>query len=138
MTNTTIKNDSKIYQHQWLWQKSSHTIEIEKMGTGKPMLLLPALSTVSSRHEMKEIAELLADKYEVNYLDWLGFGDSQRPAVDYQPSLYQALLNDLVKDNFSEPVTLVAAGHSAGYALKLAKNYPDLVAKIILIAPTWK
>ncbi len=32
----------------------------------------------------------------------------------------------------------MVAGHSAGYALKLAKNYPDLVAKIILIAPTWK
>ena len=138
MTNTSIKSDNKIYQYQWLWQKSSYTIEIEQMGKGKPMLLLPAFSTVSSRQEMKGIAELLADKYEVNYLDWLGFGESQRPSLDYQPSLYQALLTDFVKDNFSEAVILVVAGHSAGYALKLAKNYPDLVAKIILIAPTWK
>ena len=138
MTNTTIQSNSKIYQYQWLWQKTSHTIEIEKMGKGKPMLLMPAFSTVSSRQEMKGIAELLADKYEVHCLDWLGFGDSQRPSVDYQPSLYQALLNDLVKDNFSQAVILVAAGHSAGYALELAKKYPDLVAKIILIAPTWK
>ena len=138
MTNTTIKSDSKIYKYQWLWQESSYSIQVEKMGKGKPMLLLPAFSTVSSRKEMKGIAELLANKYEVNCLDWLGFGDSQRPLVDYQPSLYQALLNDFVKDNFSEAVILVVAGHSAGYALKLAKNHPDLVTKIILIAPTWK
>ena len=138
MTNTSIKSDSKIYQYQWLWQESSYTIEIEKMGKGKPMLLLPAFSTVSSRQEMRGIAELLADEYEVNCLDWLGFGDSQRPPLDYQPRIYQALLTDFVKNNFSEPVILVTAGHSAGYALKLAKNYPHLLAKIILIAPTWK
>ncbi len=41
---------------------------------------------------MRGIAELLADEYEVNCLDWLGFGDSQRPPLDYQPSIYQALL----------------------------------------------
>ena len=138
MTNTSIKSESKISQYQWTWQQSSYSIEIEKMGQGKPMLLLPAFSTVSSRQEMKGIAELLADKYEVNCFDWLGFGKSQRPCVDYQPSLYQALLTDLVKDNFSEAVILVASGHSAGYALKLAKDNPDLVAKVILIAPTWK
>ncbi len=87
---------------------------------------------------MRGIAELLADEYEVNCLDWLGFGDSQRPPLDYQPSIYQALLTDFVKDNFSEAVILVTAGHSAGYALKLAQNYPHLLAKIILIASTWK
>ncbi len=87
MTNTSIKNESKIYQYQWLWQESSYTIEIEKMGKGKPMLLLPAFSTVSSRQEMRGIAELLADEYEVNCLDWLGFGDSQRPPLDYQPRI---------------------------------------------------
>jgi len=138
MTSTSIKSDSKIYQYQWLWQESCYTIEIEKMGKGKPMLLLPAFSTVSSRQEMRGIGKLLADKYEVNCLDWLGFGDSQRPPLDYQPSIYQTLLTDLVKDNFSEAVILVATGHSAGYALKLGQNYPHLVAKIILIAPTWK
>jgi pimeloyl-ACP methyl ester carboxylesterase len=87
---------------------------------------------------MKTIAESLASQYQVTVIDWLGFGESERPKIDYQPRIYQQLLTDFVNHYFSEPIIIVTAGHSAGYALKLAKNNPNLVTKIILIAPTWK
>jgi hypothetical protein len=39
---------------------------------GNPVLILPAFSTVSSRTEMKAIAQVLANHYQVTVLDWLG------------------------------------------------------------------
>jgi pimeloyl-ACP methyl ester carboxylesterase len=68
----------------------------------------------------------------------LGFGESECPRVDYNPALFQNLLSNLVKSVFNRPIILVAAGHAAGYALKLVQDYPNIISKLILIAPTWQ
>lgn len=136
MISITTNTDKKTDKFIWNYEKKSFKISFETLGKGKPILLLPSFSTVSSRSEMNTIAEFLASQYQVTVFDWLGFGESDRPKINYQPKIYQQLLTDFVKHYFSEPIIIVTAGHSAGYALKLAKNNPDLVAKIILIAPT--
>lgn len=87
---------------------------------------------------MKQIARMLSSQYRVTVLDWLGFGESDRPAVNYNPNLFKNLLQDFVVAVFEEPVTIFAAGHAAGYALQLAKEKPQVVTKLILIAPTWQ
>lgn len=66
---------------------------------------------------MKGIAARISDRYQAITLDWLGFGDSDRPALDYQPALLQQVLQAFVKATFSEPLAIIAAGHAAGYAL---------------------
>ncbi len=108
-----------------------------KLHTQK-LTLLPAFSTVSSRTEMKGIANLLATQYRVTVLDWLGFGESQCPPVDYSPVLFQQLLSDFTKSVFNSSIILVAAGHASGYALQLAQDNPYLVSQLILVAPTWQ
>ncbi len=85
---------------------------------------------------MKGIAQILANQYQVTVLDWLGFGESECPPVDYNPVLFQQLLQDFVAAVFNSPIILIVAGHASGYALKLAKDVPDIVSKLILIAPT--
>ncbi len=126
--------------HQFLfqWNQQNYSIAYDTIGQGKPVLLLPALSTVSSRLEMQEIAERIADCYQAVTLDWLGFGESDRPALDYQPALLHQLLQDFVKKTFSEPVAVVAAGHAAGYALQLAQQQPQACSCIVLVTPTWR
>ncbi|MGI0479698.1 alpha/beta hydrolase [Geminocystis sp. CENA526] len=136
MISITANIDKKIDKFIWNYEQSAFKISFETLGKGKAILLLPSFSTVSSRSEMNAIAEFLASQYQVTVFDWLGFGESDRPKIDYQPNIYQQLLTDFVNHYFSEPIIIVTAGHSAGYALTLAKNNPDLVAKIILIAPT--
>ncbi len=39
---------------------------------------------------------------------------------------------------FNSPLILIEDGHDAGYALKLALDNPDILSKLILIAPTWQ
>lgn len=124
--------------YNWNFLGKQYQIVYETIGAGNPILLLPALSTVSSRTEMKGIANLLATQYRVTVLDWLGFGESQCPPVDYSPVLFQQLLSDFVKSVFNSSIILISAGHASGYALKFAQDNPDLIAKLVLIAPTWQ
>jgi pimeloyl-ACP methyl ester carboxylesterase len=130
--------DGKIDRYNWNWQGQQYQVVCETIGEGKPVLLLPAFSTVSSRGELKGIAHILATQYRVTVLDWLGFGESECPRVDYNPVLFQQLLQDFVKSTFNSAIILIAAGHASGYALKLARDNPDTISKLILIAPTWQ
>ena len=134
--NSSIGGTKNFYQ--WDFLDKQYRVVYETVGAGNPVLLLPAFSTVSSRTEMKGIANLLATHYEVTVLDWLGFGESQCPPVDYNPALFHQLLEDFVKSIFNSPIILIAAGHASGYALKFAQDNPEMVSKLILIAPTWQ
>lgn len=136
--SSRITPQGTINQFNWNWQNQQFQVIYETLGQGNPVLLLPAFSTVSSRAEMAEIAQLLAPQYQVYLFDWLGFGDSQRPALDYNPQLYHQLLKDFVNATFQQPVIIIAAGHSVSYGLELAKIVPETVSKLILIAPTWR
>lgn len=131
----TVKTN---YQFSFEWNQQRYSIAYDTIGQGKPALLLPAFSTVSSRSEMKAIAERIGDRYQVVTLDWLGFGESDRPALDYQPALLYQVLQDFIQQTFSEPIAVIAAGHAAGYALQLAQQQPQVCSCIILVAPTWR
>jgi pimeloyl-ACP methyl ester carboxylesterase len=130
-------DSSTLQKFSWQWQNQTFGIVYEIQGQGTPVLLLPAFSTVSSRGEMADIAKILAQNFQVYSLDWLGFGDSDRPILDYEPAIFQQLLIDFVSATFNQPVTIIAAGHTAGYVLNLAKNHPNLLDKLVLVAPTW-
>jgi pimeloyl-ACP methyl ester carboxylesterase len=125
--------------YHWNWQGQTLTIAYQTDGSGAPMLLLPSFSTVSSRTEMSELAGYLRADFQVTILDFPGFGDSSRSKLDYAPPLYRQFLADFVRDIYSGvPVIIVAAGHAAGYALNIAASLPETVAKLVLVAPTWR
>ncbi|NJR62230.1 MAG: alpha/beta hydrolase [Cyanobacteria bacterium CRU_2_1] len=133
---TQIGGDAKTFN--WVWQSQTYSITYETRGDGSPILLLPAFSTVSSRSEMRGLADHLSSQFQVVALDWLGFGQSSRPALDYNSALYQQLLQDFVAATFDEPVSVIAAGHAAGYVMQLAQQHPAVWSQIILVAPTWR
>jgi pimeloyl-ACP methyl ester carboxylesterase len=142
MTTTLVPKSAQIsgtvQTFQWQWQNQSFAIAYETRGSDSPVLLLPAFSTVSTRGEMQGIAEQLATHFQVVAMDWLGFGQSDRPALDYQPALYSQLLQDFLHAQFDQPVAVVAAGHAAGYAMQVALQTPCPWSKMVLVAPTWK
>ncbi|MBD1846056.1 alpha/beta hydrolase [Cyanobacteria bacterium FACHB-63] len=126
-----------IREHKWSWKGRALTLVYEVLGEGKPILLLPALSSVSSRSEMRGLAKQLADGYQVYAIDWVGFGDSSRLTMPYTPALYETCLRSFVQTMFSEPVVVIAAGHAAGYVMELAqKQSPWEWA--VLVCPTWR
>ncbi|WP_414563982.1 MULTISPECIES: alpha/beta fold hydrolase [unclassified Anabaena] len=127
-----------VKEYTWSWENQPLRVIYETIGTGSPILLLPAFSSVSTRAEMGELAKLLASHFQVTAVDWPGFGQSSRPSLNYRPEIYQQFLEDFITTVFLTPIIVVAAGHASSYVLKLAVKQPDIFSRIALLAPTWR
>ena len=138
LTTNSSNDSATVREYLWNWQNTQIKVIYESRGQGNPVLLLPAFSTVSTRQEMRPLAEKLAPKFQVVSVDWPGFGESFRPRIDYEPQLYHQFLRDFVGAVFNSPVAVIAAGHAAGYVMQLAQSKPDVWSKIVLAAPTWR
>jgi len=138
LTKVNSGYPAAVQEYLWYWKETPIKVVYETRGKGTPVLLLPAFSTVSTREEMRPLAELLAPNFQVVTVDWPGFGDSSRPRTDYEPRLYHQFLTDFVEATFNSPVAVIAAGHAAGYVMGLAQSKPNVWSKIVLAAPTWR
>lgn len=138
LTTNSSNDSATVREYLWNWQNTQIKVIYESRGQGNPVLLLPAFSTVSTRQEMRPLAEKLAPTFQVVSVDWPGFGESSRPRIDYEPQLYHQFLRDFVGAVFNIPVAVIAAGHAAGYVMQLAQSKPDVWSKIVLAAPTWR
>jgi len=123
---------------QWRYGSAEFNIAYERFGSGSHVLVLPAMSTVSTRAEWHKVATALADKFTVTLVDWPGFGGSSRIRAAHSPALYHSFLRDFVRAQFSDPVMVLAAGHAAGYVLRVAATSETKWRCAVLAAPTWR
>jgi pimeloyl-ACP methyl ester carboxylesterase len=123
---------------EWNWRGETIRLGADSSGTGPKVLLLPALSSISTRREMRPLQERLARHYSTLAVDWPGFGDGARPQVDWTPDAYAAFLAFVLTSVIAHPYAIVAAGHAATYALKHAASASPAMTRLILIAPTWR
>jgi pimeloyl-ACP methyl ester carboxylesterase len=111
---------------------------LDRNGQGEPILLLPTLSSISTRREMHPLQERLGARFRTIAVDWPGFGDRPRPALDWTPETYSAFLGFLLRSVLPRPHAIIAAGHAASYALKHMAEHPGSAGRLVLIAPTWR
>ena len=116
---------------------------LERRGaeTDEAWLLLPALSTVSSRSEWDRFADRFEQQVQLLSFDWPGFGDSDRPAINYDASTLRTALNavlDHLETTGTDHINVMAAGHSASIALGLAEERSQQWKQLVLVAPTWR
>ncbi|SEB05953.1 alpha/beta fold hydrolase [Rubrimonas cliftonensis] len=109
---------------------------LTRRGDGPLALLLPALSSISTRAEMGPLAERLAPRFQTLAVDWPGFGDLPRPRRAWSRADMAAFLAHLLAEVAPRPALVVAAGHAAGYLL--AHPDRDAFDRAALIAPTWR
>jgi pimeloyl-ACP methyl ester carboxylesterase len=127
----------------WSWSGTPIPVTYELSGPAgaEPVLLLPAMSTVSTRDELSGLARRLG-RHRVVVSDWPGFGDTASPAIDYDAALGRGFLHALVDHLEVEfgrtAFPVVACGHAAGYAIDLAARRPGTFSRLVLIAPTWR
>jgi pimeloyl-ACP methyl ester carboxylesterase len=105
---------------------------------GPDALLLPALSSISARVEMRPLAQCLADRFRCVIPDWPGFGDRPREAVTLSPEAMQRFLEDFIDQNLRVPAIGIAAGHAATYLVRAASHLAGRFSHLVLIAPTWR
>jgi pimeloyl-ACP methyl ester carboxylesterase len=123
---------------EWTWRGKAICLAADASGAGPKVLLLPALSSISSRREMRPLQERLAARYSTLAVDWPGFGEAPRPQVDWTPDAYAAFLAFVLTSVMPHPHAIIAAGHAASYVLKHAAGAAAQPTRLVLIAPTWR
>jgi pimeloyl-ACP methyl ester carboxylesterase len=122
----------------WSWQGQDIVLGLDEAGRGPVVLLLPALSSISTRGEMHPLMERLPSQFHTMTIDWPGFGTLSRPEVTWTPDALSSFLDHLLHDIVSGLHAIIAAGHAATYVLHHAAHHPGNIARAALIAPTWR
>jgi pimeloyl-ACP methyl ester carboxylesterase len=122
----------------WQWRDATIDLGLTVQGEGPTVAMLPALSSISTRREMAPLQQRLASRYRTVAIDWPGFGDLPRPAIDWTPPAYAAYLDFVLSTVTPKPHAVIAAGHAAGYALVHGCDHPDAFERLVLLAPTWR
>jgi pimeloyl-ACP methyl ester carboxylesterase len=122
----------------WTWQGKTIELGLDWRGEGRTVLLLPALSSISTRREMQPLQDRLSARFRTVSIDWPGFGDVARPHFDWSPETYYAFLEFLLAPATPPLHAVIAAGHGAIFALVHAVRNPGSIRRLVLIAPTWR
>lgn len=105
-----------------------------KEGKGdKTLLFLHGLS--SNADAWSKNIEALKENYTCVAVDLPGHGKSSKPEVVYTPTFFADIVSKFIKKKRLKNVILV--GHSMGgqASMKLALQHPEVVKKLVLIAP---
>ncbi|HEX7071197.1 MAG TPA: alpha/beta fold hydrolase [Rhodothermales bacterium] len=109
-----------------------------RAGEGTPIVFLHGINAGGSTFEMKPLFDYFASTTNrpLFAIDWLGFGKSDRPPVNYAPGLYQRQLRRTLSECVGEPADVVTLSLSSEYAATVANAFPFLFRHLVLIAPT--
>lgn len=117
------------------WDSKHGRIVYQELGEGEPLVLLHTFGPGHSSLEWRRTAEELARDHRVYAPDLLGWGNSDKPARNYDSELYLELLGDFLDDIVGQRAVLVAAGMTAAYATQLASDRPESVRALALVVP---
>ena len=130
MTTQQITTTSTFEKLNWAWQ--GYKIQYTVMGTGRPLVLIHGFGA-SIGHWRKNIPVLAAGGYRVFALDLLGFGGSDKPALDYTVELWESLIQDFWTTHIQEPTVFVGNSIGGLLALMMVANHAEMSAGGILI-----
>lgn len=129
---TTLQSISATPLEKLLWNWQGHQIQYTVMGTGKPLVLIHGFGA-SIGHWRKNIPVLAEAGYRVFALDLLGFGGSDKPALDYTLELWQQQVKDFWDAHIAEPTVFVGNSIGALLSLIVVTEYPEIATGGILI-----
>src|SRR5579883_390111 len=129
---------AELKEMSWSWKGQEVVIGVDDAGGGRLLLLLPALSSISTRAEMHPLMERLQSRFRVVALDWPGFGTAPRPGLRWTPDALSAFLDHAIEVLGAQAEGIIAAGHAASYLLYHAAHHPRAAKRIDLLAPTWR
>ena len=130
-TTPATSVSSNIAKHTWIWR--GHKIRYVSAGCGKPILLVHGFGA-SYGHFKRNIPVLAAAGYKVYALDLLGFGESEKPILQYTMELWEEQIKDFLNE-FCQGQPAVLIGNSMGSlaSLMVSASSPDQVSGTVLI-----
>jgi pimeloyl-ACP methyl ester carboxylesterase len=132
MLAESVTSQSALPGLDWQWQ--GHHIRYTVMGSGQPLVLIHGFGA-SVGHWRKNIPVLAEAGYQVFALDLLGFGASDKPALDYTLDLWHEQLRDFHAEHVQQPAVFVGNSIGALLSLMLLAEEPDrAIAGVLLNA----
>lgn len=122
-------------ERRYPWKYGDMFYEVKGSRTAKPLLLIHGFGPGASSYEWRKNVDALADQFRVYVIDLLGYGLSDRPAIDYTAETYADLIGDFVKEVIGKPTIVVAHGLSSAYVIADAFRRPQLFERLVLVAP---
>lgn len=107
-------------------------------GIGVPIVLLHSINAAAGSFEMKPIFDYLSASTPrpIFAVDWIGFGLSDRPPVDYRPSVFRRQLRRFLSEHIHQPADVVAFSLASDFAAVTAVSHPFLFRRLVFISPT--
>lgn len=129
-TNWRSAPKRSLPKHTWNWR--GYDVQYTVEGDGLPLVLIHGFGA-SIGHWRNNIPVLAAAGHRVYALDLLGFGGSEKPALDYSLDLWAVLLKDFWHHHIRIPAIFV--GNSIGGLLVLMTlaNSPDIAKGGVLL-----
>lgn len=114
----------------WSWR--DYQIRFAAVGSGPPLVLVHGFGA-SIGHWRRNIPVLAEAGYQVFALDLLGFGTSDKPALNYTLDLWEESLHDFCQEKISEPAMFIGNSIGALLSLMMTVHHPDLAAGGVLL-----
>lgn len=113
----------------------------KKRGTGPALLLIHGIGVGASSFEFRNVWKALSESHTVYALDLLGFGKSDKPAINYTAEAFIGMIADFCRSvigvgNGRGECDVVATSLSAAYVIALSQRDPSLFHRLVLVVPT--
>jgi pimeloyl-ACP methyl ester carboxylesterase len=108
-------------------------IELDTVGHGEPLVLLHGVG--ANRGIWRNVIDQIAAERLVLAPDLPGFGDSPPVGAGFRLHEIAGALADVLSEHVTEPFDLVGNSLGGAVALILALQRPELVHRLVLVAP---
>lgn len=112
-----------------------HRVAYTRRGAGPAVLLVHSIHAAAWSYEWRRNVDVLAREHTVYTIDLLGFGRSDRPALDYTARLYVSLLLDFTADVIAGPCALVGSSLGAAFVVAVAARDARRFPAVVLVGP---
>jgi pimeloyl-ACP methyl ester carboxylesterase len=130
--DTILKGEERRYP----WKYGDIFYQVKGARDAKPLLLIHGFGPGASSYEWRKNADALSEQFRVYTLDLLGFGLSDRPAIDYTSETFADLISDFLKEAIGKPTVVVAHGLTCAYVVADAYRRPQLFEGLVLVSPS--
>ncbi len=106
-------------------------------GPGPTLLFLHSIGVGASSYEWSKVYPEFVGRHRVLALDWIGFGESERPLRPLSAERHARSLADFIQrvGQDGKPLVAIASGQGAALTTLLAAHHPELLDRLFLVAP---
>ena len=119
--------DLKKKYYNWKGYKVAYVTA----GCGEPVLLVHGFGASAGHY--RRLIPVLAQEYKVYAIDLLGFGDSEKPLIDYEMEIWDEQIRCFLEEYVQKPAVIIGNSVGSLATLMASVNAPDLVRGVVLL-----